>query len=215
MVKRRFMNLSVLLVVFLLLSVLALGGCETADPPVDDDDENGAPAPDPGPAPSLKTITVTLQGPPDTTDPHNHRQRVAQIVVRNWTNALTQTMPDGSHIMDLAVSIDKLDDVTYEVKLRQDAFQGLVLFRARRADLCEQLTKTKSRIHRVCLPESVGYRLSEEGGSAVWCACCADVLCLSERPNYEAGWCSQPKYPTCFLWVRELRAGYFSRFAGS
>ncbi len=60
----------------------------------------------------FKTITVGLGATITTTDPHNHRSRDDQTVVKNWTGALTQTLPDGTKVLDLAKSITQLDELT-------------------------------------------------------------------------------------------------------
>jgi len=91
----------VVLLVFLLMSIMVLasfsGFAET----------------------KLKTITVGLGTDIPTIDPHNHRNRAAQTVARNWTDGLQQTLPDGSHVLDLAESITQLDELTYEIKIKQ------------------------------------------------------------------------------------------------
>jgi len=69
----------------------------------------------------LKTITIALDTASVTTnDPHNHRDRNTETVIRMWTDALAQQTPDGAMHLDLAESITWLDELNLEVKLRQD-----------------------------------------------------------------------------------------------
>ena len=50
----------------------------------------------------FKTLKVALNSRPATVDPADHRQRNAQTLVRNWTDGLTQTLPDMCHVLSLA-----------------------------------------------------------------------------------------------------------------
>ncbi len=111
MKKRGTRLLGLLMVIFLLMSLVMIG-CETAAPSPDDD-ANGAPESE------LKTLRVALNTVPLSVDPANHRHRNTQTLVRNWTDALTQQMPDGRHILDIAETITEIDPLTYEISIRQ------------------------------------------------------------------------------------------------
>lgn len=67
----------------------------------------------------FKTVRVALTNAPITFDPANHRHRNSQTIIRNWTDGLTQTLPDGSHVLDLAESITQFDSLTYEIKIKK------------------------------------------------------------------------------------------------
>jgi len=102
-------NLYILIVLLIIVSVLLLGSFNSVialeDNVVDDSE--------------FKTIRVGLTDPIPTLDPVDHVQRNAQTVIRNFTDGLKQTMPDGSHVLEVAESITELDPLTYEIKIRE------------------------------------------------------------------------------------------------
>jgi peptide/nickel transport system substrate-binding protein len=69
--------------------------------------------------PARDVIIVALAGPPLSLDPADHRDRSAETVIRNMFDGLvTRDTRSGVH-MELAESIEWVDDTTLEVRLRQ------------------------------------------------------------------------------------------------
>jgi peptide/nickel transport system substrate-binding protein len=69
--------------------------------------------------PGNQTIIVALARAPVSIDPADHRSRESETVIRNMFDGLvTRDTESGVH-MELAESIDWIDDKTLEVKLRQ------------------------------------------------------------------------------------------------
>jgi peptide/nickel transport system substrate-binding protein len=69
--------------------------------------------------PARDVIIVALAGSPESLDPADHRDRTAETVIRNMFDGLvTRDNESGVH-MELAESIDWVDETTLEVKLRQ------------------------------------------------------------------------------------------------
>ena len=98
---------AVLLLALVLVAMSWAGGTEEAKP---------------------KTVRVALNVAPTTVDPFDHRQRVVQLITRNWTDALMQMLPDGSVVLDLAESIRQLDQKSYEIKVRNLSSRTLDLW---------------------------------------------------------------------------------------
>jgi peptide/nickel transport system substrate-binding protein len=73
----------------------------------------------PTPEPARDTLIVALSDAPTTLDPADHRSRQSETVVRNMFDGLvTRDTRSGVHL-ELAESLDWLDDVTLQVSLRQ------------------------------------------------------------------------------------------------
>ncbi|RME84382.1 MAG: ABC transporter substrate-binding protein, partial [Caldilineae bacterium] len=73
----------------------------------------------PTPAPGRQTIIVGLAGAPTSLDPADHRSRQSETVIRNMFDGLvTRDTRSGVHL-ELAESLEWIDDTTLEVKLRQ------------------------------------------------------------------------------------------------
>ena len=71
------------------------------------------------PAESPKTIIIALTGPPTSLDPADHRDRLAETVIRNMFDGLvTRDATSGVHLQ-LAESLEWMDDTTMQVGLRQ------------------------------------------------------------------------------------------------
>lgn len=71
------------------------------------------------PPPARDVIIVALDKSPLTLDPADHRDRTAETVIRNMFDGLvTRDTRSGVH-MELAESLEWVDDTTLEVKLRQ------------------------------------------------------------------------------------------------
>ncbi len=69
--------------------------------------------------PARDVIIVALAGPPESLDPADHRDRTAETIIRNMFDGLvTRDTRSGVH-MELAESMEWVDDTTLEVKLRQ------------------------------------------------------------------------------------------------
>jgi len=66
-----------------------------------------------------KTITVGTFQAPATLDPANHRQIMAQNVIRMMGEGLMDDLPDTSYIYSVAESITELDPLSYEIKIRE------------------------------------------------------------------------------------------------
>ena len=108
MIKKRFFIFTILFVAFFLLSTPALesyGATTKADP--------GA---------RFKTLTIALRERPPTFDPYDHRNIIAQSIVRLWTSGFHMLLPDGTMVKDLATSWDLLDPLTAEVRIRKDVY---------------------------------------------------------------------------------------------
>jgi len=91
----------VVLLVFCLLGVMVLAGYSESEET------------------KFKTVTVGLNSYPVTVDPFAHRDRNTQAIIRNWNDGLKQSLPNGSHVLDVAESITQLNPVTYEIKIKQ------------------------------------------------------------------------------------------------
>jgi peptide/nickel transport system substrate-binding protein len=73
----------------------------------------------PTPLPARDTIIVALSAAPTTLDPADHRSRLSETVVRNMFDGLvTRDTRSGVHL-ELAESLEWLDDATLQVALRQ------------------------------------------------------------------------------------------------
>jgi peptide/nickel transport system substrate-binding protein len=73
----------------------------------------------PTPPPQRDVIIVGLSAAPDTLDPADHRSRQSETVIRNMFDGLvTRDSTSGVHL-ELAESLNWLDDTTLEVTLRQ------------------------------------------------------------------------------------------------
>jgi peptide/nickel transport system substrate-binding protein len=73
----------------------------------------------PTPPPARDTIIVAMVAPPDTLDPADHRSRASETVIRNMFDGLvTRDTRSGVHL-ELAESMNWLDEQTLEVELRQ------------------------------------------------------------------------------------------------
>ena len=70
----------------------------------------------------LKVLNVVFNTAPITLDPANHRHRDTQQLFKLITAGLMVSSPEGNHVLDLAESIELLDPVTYEIKIRKDAY---------------------------------------------------------------------------------------------
>jgi peptide/nickel transport system substrate-binding protein len=71
------------------------------------------------PLPKRDVIIVALSSAPDTLDPADHRNRQSETVLRNMFDGLvTRDSTSGVHL-ELAETINWLDEKTLEVKLRQ------------------------------------------------------------------------------------------------
>ena len=70
----------------------------------------------------FKTITIALSGYPLTLDPVGYADRDTQTLIRLFSEGLNWARPDGVHVPDLAKSIVQLDEVTYEIKIREDVY---------------------------------------------------------------------------------------------
>ena len=69
--------------------------------------------------PTRDTIIVAMVSPPDTLDPADHRSRASETVIRNMFDGLvTRDTRSGVH-MELAESMDWLDEQTLAIELRQ------------------------------------------------------------------------------------------------
>ena len=69
--------------------------------------------------PARDVIIVGMANPPSTLDPADHRERETETIVRNMFDGLvTRDTRSGVHL-ELAESMDWVDDTTLEVKLRQ------------------------------------------------------------------------------------------------
>jgi peptide/nickel transport system substrate-binding protein len=69
--------------------------------------------------PARDTIVVALSQAPTSLDPADHRSRQSETVIRNMFDGLvTRDTKSGVH-MELAVSMNLLDEKTLEIKLRQ------------------------------------------------------------------------------------------------
>ena len=69
--------------------------------------------------PTRDVIIVALAAPPESLDPADHRDRAAETVIRNMFDGLvTRDTRSGVH-MELAESMEWVDDTTLEIKLRQ------------------------------------------------------------------------------------------------
>jgi len=73
----------------------------------------------PTPPPARSTIIVALAAAPNTLDPADHRSRESETVIRNMFDGLvTRDTRSGVHL-ELAESLNWVDDTTLEVELRE------------------------------------------------------------------------------------------------
>ncbi len=73
----------------------------------------------PTPLPSRDVIIVALSAAPTSLDPADHRSRQSETVIRNMFDGLvTRDTTSGVHL-ELAESLDWIDDLTLQVTLRQ------------------------------------------------------------------------------------------------
>jgi ABC-type transport system substrate-binding protein len=69
--------------------------------------------------PARDVIIVAMAEAPDSLDPADHRSRQSETVIRNMFDGLvTRDSSSGVHL-ELAESLEWIDDVTLEIKLRQ------------------------------------------------------------------------------------------------
>ena len=62
---------------------------------------------------------MALAAPPESLDPADHRDRTSETVIRNMFDGLvTRDTRSGVHL-ELAESMEWVDDTTLEIKLRQ------------------------------------------------------------------------------------------------
>ena len=113
-----------------LIVVLLFNACSQAPPPIAEQPQAPAAA-EPTSAPqaaapaqpaastSSKTIVVALAAAPTTLDPADHRDRVAETILRDMFDGLvTRDTRSGVH-NQLATSLDWKDDKTLEITLRE------------------------------------------------------------------------------------------------
>ena len=72
-----------------------------------------------GTAAAQKTVRIAMSGPITTMDPANHRSRIVENVLRNIFDSLVTVTPAGETILELAESVEQIDDLTWEFKVRQ------------------------------------------------------------------------------------------------
>ncbi len=114
---------SILFLSLLLISMSLMTACQPkqADVPAQKEatKEVQQPASD-AEAPKTKTIVVAMAAAPITLDPADHRSRESETVIRNMFDGLvTRDTRSGVH-MQLAKSMDWIDDTTLEIQLRDD-----------------------------------------------------------------------------------------------
>lgn len=109
--------------VLLLVLTLALSACSEASPspeaPAPAEGQPAAPEQPQAPETTSKTLVVALTQAPASLDPADHRDRSAETVIRNMFDGLvTRDNTSGVH-MELATSIEWLDDTTMQIELKQ------------------------------------------------------------------------------------------------
>lgn len=127
MMLRKRVNLTPFLAILLiavLLAACAPPATQTAaptQPPAGQDAEPTAAPQEPSGSGDAQggTIIVALSEPPVSLDPADHRSRPSETVIRNMFDGLvTRDTSSGVHL-ELAESLEWLDDTTLEVQLRQ------------------------------------------------------------------------------------------------
>lgn len=66
-----------------------------------------------------KTVRIAMAGPITTMDPANHRSRINENVIRNVFDSLVTVTPAGETVLEIAESVEQIDGLTWEFKIRQ------------------------------------------------------------------------------------------------
>jgi len=113
MKKRRFYSIIALVIIMVMVV-----GCQSQTPT--QESPSAAPqATDEAPAAGGDTIVIAMAAAPDTLDPADHRSRESETVIRNMFDGLvTRDTRSGVH-MQLAESMDWVNDTTLDITLRQ------------------------------------------------------------------------------------------------
>lgn len=70
----------------------------------------------------FKVLRVAITDAIRTNDPAMVRHRNSQTLMRQWTDGMLNTLPDGSQLPDLATSIKEIDNLTWEFRIREDVY---------------------------------------------------------------------------------------------
>lgn len=107
---RKF-KLTGLLLALTLVLVACGGGTEEAN--------NNGGAPEASGQAEGKTLTVAMQEDPQTLDPMEQNAIYAEHVIKQVFDTLVRRTPEGEMQLMLAESIDQVDDLNYEIKLKE------------------------------------------------------------------------------------------------
>ncbi len=113
MKKRRFYSIIALVIIMVMVV-----GCQSQTP-TQESPSAATQATDEAPAAGGDTIVIAMAAAPDTLDPADHRSRESETVIRNMFDGLvTRDTRSGVH-MQLAESMDWVNDTTLDITLRQ------------------------------------------------------------------------------------------------
>ncbi|MBA2665631.1 MAG: ABC transporter substrate-binding protein [Trueperaceae bacterium] len=65
-----------------------------------------------------KVVRIAMSGPITTFDPANHRSRINENVIRNVFDSLVTVTPAGDTVLEMAESVEQIDDTTWEFRIR-------------------------------------------------------------------------------------------------
>ncbi|MGD1995255.1 MAG: ABC transporter substrate-binding protein [Anaerolineae bacterium] len=117
--KLLLVSLSVLAVLALLANCGPTTTPTVEEPPSEETETEEEPTVEPTTPPEPTILVVGMAGTFNTLDPADHRDREAETVIRNMFDGLvTRDNTSGVHL-ELAESLEWVDDTTLEIKLRQ------------------------------------------------------------------------------------------------